>query len=285
MTRSPTIRVPAEWLFLGLAVALGWFSWRSDDSALRGFPVQREVGDLRVMTWNVGEASGTHGNPLRDTSVKAVIDTIRRSRAELVFLQELQSRSQLRGIVEGLGGEPWRSATSGEGQRILGVLGRGSLTARSVALSRGRDALQVVYQAGSQAVLAVSLHADAFSAKKRNLQIGEVMSHLEGRHQRWPTLLVGDFNLDLDLDKRRDLFSNDEYRDVESYNLVTQELHDAGLGKGATAEPDRRLDYVFYHPAHLRLQEAGPLSGSRFGSMDHDPLVADFSWESTLSAD
>ena len=81
-------------------------------------------------------------------------------------------------------------------------------------------------------------------------------------------------NVDLDLDKRRDLFSNDAYRDVESYNYVASALDDATRGTGSTAEPDRRLDYVFASP-ELLATAAGPWKGRRAGDMDHDPVVVD----------
>ena len=91
-----------------------------------------------------------------------------------------------------------------------------------------------------------------------------------------PRIFAGDFNLDPGLDKRRDLFSDDDHLDVETYNYVAQSMEDAALGRGPTAEPDRRLDYIFYGAEELELVEAGPWRGRRVGAMDHDPVVADF---------
>jgi endonuclease/exonuclease/phosphatase family metal-dependent hydrolase len=87
--------------------------------------------------------------------------------------------------------------------------------------------------------------------------------------------LAGDFNLDLDLDKRRDLFTDDEYRDVETYNYVANRLVDAARGRGSTAEPDRRLDYIFAEREAFLVIDSGPWKGHRSGQMDHDPVVAD----------
>jgi endonuclease/exonuclease/phosphatase family metal-dependent hydrolase len=81
-------------------------------------------------------------------------------------------------------------------------------------------------------------------------------------------------NLDLDLDKRRDLFTDAEHRDVESYNYVASRLFDVGMGRGSTAEPDRRLDYIFIN-AELGVTAAGAWKGRRVREMDHDPVVAD----------
>ena len=71
-----------------------------------------------------------------------------------------------------------------------------------------------------------------------------------------------------------DLFTDDEYLDVETYNYVSRGLEDVGRGRGATAEPDRRLDYLFVDPG-LEVLGAGPVVGRRSGAMDHDPLAAD----------
>ena len=87
-------------------------------------------------------------------------------------------------------------------------------------------------------------------------------------------MLAGDLNLDLDLDKRHDLFSDDEYRDVETYNYVASRMFDTALGTGSTAEPDRRLDYVFVTPG-TDVHHAAPWKGRRAEGMDHDPLVVD----------
>jgi endonuclease/exonuclease/phosphatase family metal-dependent hydrolase len=86
------------------------------------------------------------------------------------------------------------------------------------------------------------------------------------------TDLLGDLNLDLD--KQRDLSSNRVHLDVETYNYVGGLLQDAARGRGSTAEPDRRLDYVFVSPA-ATVEAAGPWKERRSGTMDHDPVGAD----------
>ena len=86
--------------------------------------------------------------------------------------------------------------------------------------------------------------------------------------------MLDDLNIDLDLDKRRDLFSSNEYLDVETYNYVATHLFDTAIGRGPTAEPDRRLDYIF-SDANLAVIDAGPFKNHRAPEMDHDPLVGD----------
>ena len=88
-------------------------------------------------------------------------------------------------------------------------------------------------------------------------------------------ILAGDLNLDIDLDKRRNLFSDDAYLDVETYNYVAQRLSDVTLNTGSTAEPDRRLDYIFADAKRFNLVHSGPWKGRRVADMDHDPVVVD----------
>ena len=92
-------------------------------------------------------------------------------------------------------------------------------------------------------------------------------------------ILAGDLNLDIDIDKRRYLFSDDEYLDIETYNYVAQRFSDVTLNTGSTAEPDRRLDYIFADVKRLKVDRAGPWKGKRVADMDHDPVVADLKFE------
>ncbi len=121
----------------------------------------------------------------------------------------------------------------------------------------------------------VVVHGDAFSPRDRNREIGKALDLLFQGTKEKVRVLAGDLNLDLDLDKRRDLFSSDAYLDVETYNTVVTKMTDLGQGTGATAEPDRRLDYLFLSPAPREVLSVGPWKDQRVGDMDHDPLVAD----------
>ena len=127
---------------------------------------------------------------------------------------------------------------------------------------------------GRPALAAATLHADAFSSRRRNLGIGEIITGLL-RKDAAVYLLAGDLNLDLDLDKRRDLFTDDEHLDVETYNFLATRLADVTRGTGSTAEPDRRLDYIFCSEEGVEILGRGPLRGRRRGAMDHDPVLAD----------
>ena len=89
------------------------------------------------------------------------------------------------------------------------------------------------------------------------------------------TILAGDLNLDIDLDKRRDLFTDNEHLDVETYNCIAQHFSDVAVNTGSTAEPDRRLDYIFADADSLKVIRSGPWKGKSVADMNHDPVVAD----------
>ena len=175
-----------------------------------------------------------------------------------------------------------RVAEQLQGQRWTWRLSKG-VPPYVVALARGADlrdfALPRLGPRGigvlRGGVVAVGLHADAFSAHRRTVQIGTAVAVIDGISGFPCRILAGDFNLDLDLDKRRDLFTDDEHRDVETYNHVARSMLDAGLNRGSTAEPNRRLDYIFVSSDSVTVVNAGPVRNQRVDAMDHDPVVAD----------
>ena len=124
-------------------------------------------------------------------------------------------------------------------------------------------------------LLVVIIHADPFSAKERNSLIGQVTDVLMNQNSGHLRFLAGDLNLDVDIDKRRDLFSDNEHLDVETYNYLVQRLSDVTRDTGSTAEPDRRLDYIFADAERVSVLRVGPWKGLRVADMDHDPVVAD----------
>ena len=121
--------------------------------------------------------------------------------------------------------------------------------------------------------------------------LGPTREHLVGAGTQWTrsgarstcsrasrsppcVILAGDLNLDVDVEGRTDLFTDDEYLDIQTYNYTVQRMRDAGREHGPTAEPDRRLDYVFVGGAHEVLS-GGVWRGQRIGGMDHHPLIVD----------
>ena len=237
-------------------------------SGQRAFELVAPEDDVvRIVTWNVGSSLEEGGAALEDEALDHVAAVIRELDADWVFLQEVDSRRQLRDLRERLGARWEGKSSRSSGRRIAALARDGVLDA---VRSRERS---LTVRIRSHDVLLIAVHADAFSATERNELLGESADQLADNSSRG--ILLGDFNLDLDLDKRRELFSDDEYLDVETYNYVAKRLRDATVGTGSTAEPDRRLDYIFVDPRAFEVVRSGPFRGRRVRSMDHDPVVCD----------
>ena len=235
-------------------------------------PHARQASEFRLVTWNVGSSTKDAGVRLRDEHIDHVAEVLRGIDADLVVLQELRDRGQLQQLLLQLPAGARAHHTRGRDGRPVSILAwRGSLTRHRLP-----GGLAVRYQSAVfGSIIVVGVHADPFSAKARNALLGRVVQVLEADFEGQPRLLAGDLNLDLDIGKRRDLFSDNEYRDVETYNYISERFEDVGHAGGATAEPDRRLDYIFVDPWFFEVQRAGPWKQQRAGDMDHDPLIAD----------
>jgi endonuclease/exonuclease/phosphatase family metal-dependent hydrolase len=235
-------------------------------------PAPHDRTGLRVVTWNVG---GMHdgGRPMTDDRLSHVAQVLHALDADLILLQELASKVQVEQLRDYLGHD-WSHAVGGSPDRYLGVLcQRGHLEVRITINSL---IVCTYHDLHPEMIVAVAnLHASPTSARLRNGAIGGAMLALRRERQAHAQILAGDLNLDVDLDKRRDLFTNDEYRDVESYNFIVRRLTDAAIDTGSTAEPDRRLDYIFVQRSKLEVENAGPWKDQRADDMDHDPVVAD----------
>lgn len=250
------------WLLAALLLVNG----RGCVGALPSFaPEERAPGSLRILTWNVGGADAGTLHGLEQQDVAHVARVLQDSRADLVLLQETSGKEGE--LLEALG-EGW-SILPGRGG-TLAFARRGILGSWTPPLAR---AVGLTWVVDGQTIAVVGVHASAFSARDRNRELGPLVEALLEREAD-AHVFAGDFNLDLDLDKRADLFSNDLQLDVESYNFVAERLVDAARLSGPTAEPDRRLDYLFVAPT-LGVRAAAPWRGHRVGTMDHEPLLAD----------
>jgi len=236
----------------------------------------RSPGTLRVVTWNVGGSNGDGewGGPLSDEHLEHVASVLLELDPDLCFLQEVRIGRQAQRLRDALGaGWELEYSSSTGGRKVIALAQRGVLEPWKLGVPASCS-IGVRYRPqGAEPLSAVGLHADVTSASARNEAIGQLVESLSQIDE--PALLVGDFNIDLDLGKRRDLFTDDEYRDVETYNYITRSFEDATLRTGSTAEPDRRLDYIFLAEGRFGLRSAGPLRDRRLGDMDHDPVVAD----------
>jgi endonuclease/exonuclease/phosphatase family metal-dependent hydrolase len=242
---------------------------------------KRNPNELRIVTWNVGGAGGHGGRPLENQFLSHVANVLKELDADLILLQEIAYEKQVDRLIRLLDGQ-WEVMVSNGGSRSVAILGqRGGLYPR-VGPNEQHNSLAASYRAAAkQPVFLMNIHADPYSAQRRNRLIGQATDVLMSRFPGHLKILAGDLNLDIDIDKRRDLFTDDEYLDVETYNYIVQRLSDVTLNTGSTAEPDRRLDYIFADTQRLKVVHAGPWKGKRVADMDHDPVVADLQIEQT----
>ena len=230
---------------------------------------------LRIVTWNVGSAGGYGGRSLRNGHLPHIAGVLKKLNADVILLQEITSDYQVGRLRDMLDGK-WEVIKSSGGSRSLVIMAqRGKLLSQN-RLTRNMQALAALYQSiGKPPVLLMNIHAHPYSARARNMLIGQATDALMNHVPGYLKILAGDLNLDVDFGKRRDLFSNDQHLDVETYNYLLQHLSDLTQKTGATAEPDRRLDYIFADTERAKVLRAGPWKSRRVADMDHDPVVAD----------
>lgn len=237
---------------------------------------KRNPNHLRIVTWNVGGAGGHGGRSLENRFLTHVATVLKELDADLILLQEIAYVTQVHRLSRLLD-DKWETMVSNGGGRSLAILAQRGRLYSQARPDEPRNGLAASYRApGKPPVFLMNIHADPYSAQRRNMLIGQATDVLLKRFPDHLKILAGDLNLDIDIDKRRDLFSDDEYLDVETYNYIAQRLSDVALNTGSTAEPDRRLDYIFADAERLHVVQAGPWKGKRVADMDHDPVVADF---------
>ena len=238
-------------------------------------PATRHPDDLRIVSWNVGGAGGYGGRSLTNEYLPHVAAVLKKLNADLILLQEVASARQARRLSRKLEGQ-WEVIVSTGGSSLLAILGQRGRLQIQPRLARSFRTLAASYQSTVlPPVLIINIHADPYSAKERNTLIGQAADVLMKQNSGHLRILAGDLNLDADIEKRRDLFSDNEHLDVETYNYLVQHLCDVTRDTGSTAEPDRRLDYIFADAGRVRAKRAGPWKGRRVADMDHDPVVAD----------
>lgn len=225
------------------------------------------------MTWNVG-GSDAGGHRMRDDWTAHVAAILQQIQPHLVCLQELRDATQVAALQNHLGAG-WHVISETYDDRTQAVFVRTG----EVQPNRRRPAKQqlLVWRVVDRPPIVVAnIHADPYAAEERNQRIGSTLARMQRRRSHWPALLMGDLNLDVDMAKRRDLFTDNAYRDVETYNVIAAVMRDTALDAGSTAEPDRRLDYIF--ASGFVVLGAGPLDNARIADMDHHPVIADLAF-------
>ncbi|MCA9663996.1 MAG: endonuclease/exonuclease/phosphatase family protein [Myxococcales bacterium] len=241
-------------------------------------PLTREhaaVQTLRILTWNIGKIYLPLESRASDRDLGHVARVIRKSRAQVVALQEMRDPRQLGRLVAQLG-SAWRGRIPEDRYDRRAAL-LTTLPVRFVELptSTGRTAqgaeLTLTVDGQPLRVTLVSLHLDAFDAERRTRQAEEILSSAR-RLQNAQLVVAGDFNFD-------PAGLSPDSSDQRLYTFLTRSMVDAGRSSGATTLVARRLDYVFYSRQHVARADARVLRGQRINLMDHDPLIVELSLE------
>ncbi len=231
-------------------------------SALAGNRSARaQLGVLRAITWNVGGTRDGRPHPFDHGDLDRLAGLLAEHQPDLLLLQEFRYGMDwpaLRGRLREEG--PFIKASGDVAIVALrGELHGGELVG-NVALAEWRI--------DERTIAVGNVHASAWNARERRRLIGGAVDRLFAAPGQ-ARLFGGDLNLDVG--QRSDLFSGDPESDVAIYNWVAARLTDVGAAAGPTAEPDRRLDYLFTSP-ELRTLHARVLPDRRGPTMDHDPL-------------
>ena len=236
------------------------------------FVWQRQAGTLRVMTWNVGGSLGTFGRALPADRQAHVLGVIHSLSPDVLVLQEVSDGDQVRWFRDGLGAD-WDVFAVGEDRLIVLAFRQVQLVDGFASFPHADAAALLGDLPDGRSLALVGVHADAYDAEKRNEVLGAVHDYLAPK-ENTVQIVAGDLNLDVGRFGDGQVFSANDYRDLESYNYLSQQVTDVGLQAGPTADPHRRLDYIFVRG--LQALAVSTIHGQRRGDMDHDPLCADF---------
>jgi endonuclease/exonuclease/phosphatase family metal-dependent hydrolase len=281
--------VRREGLVIQIVLAAGFLAMLAGARALR--PIEGLVAlapaidftgggwRVKVLTWNVGYAYGKEDSRAHDEDLPAVARVIEAERPDVVALQELSGRRQLRSLVARLGGE-YRGFLDedGEGDRFAGILVRAPrMEFRAIRTTAGRSASAAIFRVARSplTICAISSHAEAWDPAARLRYTEEILEWV--RERKYDVIfLAGDFNLDVSAKQAGGLvLTSDPVTDGKTYAAITRSFRDLGREGGSTAAFGRRIDYVFGRGAKLRVKRVDVLRGRRAGHMDHDPLVVD----------
>lgn len=238
---------------------------------------ENEDGQLRLMTWNIGNGHLESDTRARTEDLPAVAQVILRNDPDAVALQELTGEAQLKILLTHLENR-YRGSTvmTRKEDRVTAVLVKDrSARFRDVQFGRQFSAGAVFQHRVLPEILLISVHANAFSSASRRTLTADVVDWSRDNAGSQIVFLAGDFNLEVSTRKPNDLFTDDAKNDSEAYSYILKFFSDLGRDAGETAASDRRIDYIFGPRERATLRSAEVLRGSAIGRMDHWPLVVD----------
>lgn len=241
---------------------------------------------LRLLSWNIGNGDLETETRAHSADLPAVAKVVLEQKPDAVALQELTGEDQLKLLLKQLNNEyTGYVGGSGNGDRVDAVLIKKRYDGEDKPVfsnvpAGGSYAATAVFRVRKDLpdVSIVSAHADAFSAERRRMFVGDVVDWARSHAKNNVTFIAGDFNLEVSTRTKNNLFTNDAHHDSESYSYLLKYFRDLGLNAGETAINDRRIDYIFGPPTSVRLHQAKVLREASVGHMDHWPLLVEVSF-------
>jgi len=237
-----------------------------------------EKPHLRVMSWNIGYGDLESETRARTQDLPAVAQTILSNDPDAVALQELTGEDQLKLLLVHLKDRYRGYACSfGSADRVAAVLVKDPKARFNEVPAGGRFAAAATFHPHKDLpeIVLISAHADAFSSSRRRIFTEDVVDWAHNRAGNHSVFIAGDFNFEVSIKARTNLFTDNAKHDSESYNYLLKYFRDLGRGAGETAISDRRIDYVFGPLESAILQRAEVLRQTAIGRLDHWPLLVE----------
>jgi endonuclease/exonuclease/phosphatase family metal-dependent hydrolase len=240
---------------------------------------------LRLLSWNIGNGDLETETRAHAEDLPAVAKVIMDNDADAIALQELTGEGQLKLLLASLkNGYRGYVCSARNTDRVEAVLVKNQIGRNSGPGVRFIDvpasdrlAAAATFRTSKDLpdFVVVSAHADAFDASRRRAFTESVVDWARGRTANATVFVAGDFNLDVSVRNKTNLFTDDAKNDSESFAYLLKYFQDLGSDAGETSINDRRIDYVFGAMKNASLRRAEVLRGAAVGRMDHWPLLVE----------
>ncbi|MFK5923084.1 MAG: hypothetical protein QM496_12965 [Verrucomicrobiota bacterium] len=260
-------------LFLCSAVS-GWAWWRP---AQRFEVSELALGELRLVTWNVGYFAPVNNKNAKDLDMERIAAVLQPLQAQVVVLQELNSVQQAEEIARKLGSD-WYAKTVETGHdQILAVLSSLSGAEMETRTAGGRSMIGVCFQGeDDRDVFILGVHSP-HPARGMDATVDNIKAAVSWMCERNEAIriMAGDLNYNFDPDLTVD-------GDV-LYGEVMSVLSDGTISIGETYYAHTRIDHVFHHPQAMKVMEQSsgmvdlaPRFAKVPGWRDHRPVVTTY---------
>ena len=231
---------------------------------------------VKLMSWNIGYGDLESETRARSEDLPAVARVIMDNDPDAVALQELTGEDQLKLLLKYLK-DRYRGAVSsfGTADRVAAVLVKDSSGRFNDVPVGDRFAAAATFRLHKDLpeIVLISAHADAFSSSRRRTFAADVVDWARGRTKNEIAFIAGDFNFEVSIRNKTNLFTDDAKNDSETYGYLLKNFRDLGRDAGETSINDRRIDYVFGPVETVSLRRAEVLRATAIGRMDHWPLL------------